>query len=94
MTALIKDLGGPSAVARALGIRAPSVIGWGGLPPAERCPALERAYPGRVTCEELRPDVRWVRVPDPYWPDHRGRPCIDVVGPTCGDGVEAGQAAP
>jgi len=27
--------------------------------PAERCPEIERATDGRVTCEELRPDVDW-----------------------------------
>ena len=27
--------------------------------PAERCPAIERATNGAVTCEELRPDVGW-----------------------------------
>lgn len=27
--------------------------------PAERCPAIEKATAGAVTCEELRPDVDW-----------------------------------
>lgn len=27
--------------------------------PAERCPGIERATNGAVTCEELRPDVDW-----------------------------------
>lgn len=27
--------------------------------PAERCPAIERATAGAVTCEDLRPDVDW-----------------------------------
>jgi len=27
--------------------------------PAERCPAIEKATGGMVTCEELRPDVDW-----------------------------------
>ena len=27
--------------------------------PAERCPSIERATNGAVTCEELRPDVDW-----------------------------------
>ena len=27
--------------------------------PAERCPAIERATSGVVTCEDLRPDVDW-----------------------------------
>lgn len=32
----------------------------GGRPvPAERCPEIEQATNGLVTCEELRPDVQW-----------------------------------
>lgn len=27
--------------------------------PAERCPDIEAATNGEVTCEELRPDVNW-----------------------------------
>ena len=27
--------------------------------PAERCPDIEKATDGEVTCEELRPDVDW-----------------------------------
>lgn len=48
--------------------------------PPDRCPDIERAMGGRITCEELRPDVRWQRVPDPAWPHPHGRPCIDVAG--------------
>lgn len=50
------------------------------LPP-DRCPAIERATEGRVTVEQLRPDVRWHRVPDPAWPHPDGRPTIDVAAP-------------
>lgn len=81
MSELIKSIGGPTAIARMLGIKAPSVIGWNGRPPPDRCPAIERATEGRVTCEELRPDVCWQRVPDPDWPHPGGRPCIDVAAP-------------
>lgn len=49
--------------------------------PAERCPSIERATEGRVSVEQLRPDVRWVRIPDPAWPHPEGRPCIDVAAP-------------
>lgn len=80
MSELITTLGGPTAVARMLGIKPPSVIGWGGRVPAERCPAIERAVYPRTSCEQLRPDVRWVRVPDPDWPHPDGRPCVDVAG--------------
>lgn len=49
--------------------------------PADRCPAIERASDGAVTCEEMRGDVRWARVPDPSWPHTNGRPTIDVAAP-------------
>lgn len=46
--------------------------------PSDRCPAIERAEEGRTTCEQLRPDIKWVRVPDPMWPWHpAGRPLRD-----------------
>lgn len=84
----ITDLGGPAAVARMLGIKTPSVCGWNGRVPPDRCPNIEQATAGRVTCESLRPDVRWARVPDQSWPHPDGRPCIDVAAP-----VEARAAA-
>lgn len=64
-----------------LGIKAPSVIGWRGRIPQDRCPDIERATGGRVTVEQLRHDVRWQRVPDSSWPHPDGRPCIDVAAP-------------
>lgn len=78
---LVERLGGPSAVARMLGIRPPSVVGWRGRPPVDRCPAIERATVGKVTCEQLRPDVHWYRVPDAEWPHPQGRPLLDVAAP-------------
>lgn len=45
--------------------------------PIEECPAIERATSCAVTCEELRSDVSWVRVPDPTWPHPKGRPLVD-----------------
>jgi DNA-binding transcriptional regulator YdaS (Cro superfamily) len=34
----------------------------------------------KVTCEELRPDINWTRIPDPEWPWHPGgRPVQEVV---------------
>jgi DNA-binding transcriptional regulator YdaS (Cro superfamily) len=47
--------------------------------PPDRCPAIERATAGKVTCEQLRPDVVWQRVADAAWPHPSGRPCIDVA---------------
>jgi len=57
-----RAVGGLSALARLLGVAPPTVSQWasGVRPvPAERCPAIERATGGAVTCEELRPDVDW-----------------------------------
>lgn len=59
--------GGQSALARAIGVRQGLVWAWlnrtaDGVPPT-RCPQIESAVDGAVTCEELRPDVTW----------HRGR---------------------
>ena len=77
----IDRLGGPAVVARMLGCKPPSVVGWRktGVP-AARCPAIELAVAANVTAEEMRPDVHWVRVPDESWPHPDGRPCIDVAG--------------
>ena len=85
-------LGGQTATAKAVGATQQEVQKWvNNIPPrapAPRCPAIERALDARVLCEELRPDVRWERVPDPHWPRHgrpglpEGRPCHDYVGPT------------
>jgi DNA-binding transcriptional regulator YdaS (Cro superfamily) len=48
--------------------------------PMNRCPALEMATGGKVTCEELRPDLVWHRVKDRKWTWHpEGRPLIDVT---------------
>jgi DNA-binding transcriptional regulator YdaS (Cro superfamily) len=48
--------------------------------PVERCPSIERATEGAVTCEELRRDVTWARIPDAAWPWHKeGRPLLDVA---------------
>lgn len=47
--------------------------------PAEHCASIERALSGEITVEQLRPDVRWHRVPDASWPHPAGRPLIDVA---------------
>jgi hypothetical protein len=77
---IITELG-PTHVAMMVGVKPPSAMEWRkrGVPP-DRCPAIERGTNGRYTCEQLRPDVHWVRIPDPQWPWHaEGRPCIDVA---------------
>ena len=76
------------------GVKSPSVSEWRhrGIP-AERCPALERGSAGKVTCEQLRPDVRWHRVPDALWPWHpQGRPLIDVAAQAANDSQTADAA--
>ena len=78
---IISDLGGVSAVARMVGCKPPSVTEWRkrGVPP-DRCPTIERGSAGRFSCEQLRPDISWHRVPDAAWPWHpNGRPLIDVT---------------
>ena len=55
-------LGGVTALANAIGVRAPTVSQWisGSRPiPEKRCPQIERVTEGRVRCEDLRPDVEW-----------------------------------
>ena len=79
--------GGPTALARSLGVSAPQAHQWlTGVrkPPPDRCPAIERATEGRVTVEQLRPDVRWARIADPTWPHPGGRPTSDVAAPVKG----------
>lgn len=48
--------------------------------PADRCTSIEQATEGVCACEELRPDLRWFRVPDAHWPWHpSGRPLLDLT---------------
>jgi hypothetical protein len=91
-----------TGIAVALGVTKAAVSQWfsaGARVPADRCPAIERATDGRVTCEELRPDVAWARIHDEAWPKHgrpgvpEGRPTIDVAAPAVADLLEAERAA-
>ncbi|WP_412479891.1 transcriptional regulator [Azonexus sp. IMCC34839] len=69
-----------AAIARFIGVTPAFISQWkkGVRPiPDGRCPAIELATSGQVTCEELRPDIRWVRLPDPEWPHKDGRPLVD-----------------
>lgn len=50
--------------------------------PVSRCPDIERATRGRVTAEELRPDVRWRRVPFLGWPHSCGMPLLELASPS------------
>lgn len=47
--------------------------------PAERCPDIERATAGQVSCEELTPTKPWHRIPDASWPHPGGRPVLDFA---------------
>jgi DNA-binding transcriptional regulator YdaS (Cro superfamily) len=84
--------GAQSALCVAIGAHSPDMSRWAAgqrSTPPDRCPAIERATGGRVTCEELRPDVRWQRVPDAAWPHAEGRPCIDVAAPAAAEQPQA-----
>jgi DNA-binding transcriptional regulator YdaS (Cro superfamily) len=73
--------GRPISLAARLGVSPSLVVQWGNgkaVAPG-RCPSIELESGGEVACEQLRPDVRWQRVPDPDWPHPAGRPCIDVA---------------
>lgn len=52
--------GGITNLAKHFGITPWAVSRWrtSGVP-AERCPDIELLTNGKVTCEELRPDVNW-----------------------------------
>lgn len=89
----VPELGGPAAVARLLGLSSPTVIGWKGRVPPKHCPRLERALLGCRSVEEMRPDVRWIRVPDADWPHPLGRPCEDHAAPAAAPTEEASHAA-
>lgn len=49
-----------SEIARQLGVKPQAVQQWfKRKTPVIRCPEIERITEGKVTCEELRPDVNW-----------------------------------
>lgn len=57
-----ESVGGQAALGRAVGVPPAFVFQWLNSKrqvPTERCPAIEQATKGEVTCEELRPDVDW-----------------------------------
>lgn len=61
----VELVGSASELARQLGAPFPSrVTNWmlpGRVVPADQCEAIEAATSGAVTCEQLRPDLEWVR---------------------------------
>lgn len=57
----IDAAGGLSPLARICGVAPPTAFKWD-VAPAHHCPAIEAAT--GVSCEELRPDLAWVRDED------------------------------
>jgi len=58
----ISKTGGPSSVAKMLGVSVQAVCFWRDGKrtfPAALCPKFERETNGAVRCEELRPDFDW-----------------------------------
>jgi DNA-binding transcriptional regulator YdaS (Cro superfamily) len=57
----INLLGGLTASSKAVNVKSHSVVnGWLiTRVPAQYCPLIENATQGVVTCEQLRPDIRW-----------------------------------
>lgn len=80
---LMPRSGRHATIARALGVSESLVTQWsrGAKPiPHERCPQIEAATDGILTCEQLRPDLVWIRLTDATWPHHAcGRPLYDSV---------------
>ena len=61
-TYIDQERGKASRLAIAIGVNSVLISQWASgvrQVPAERCPSIERATNGAVTCEELRPDVDW-----------------------------------
>jgi len=72
--------GGATRLASLLGVSLQRLSNWGerGVP-SGYCHAIELATGGRVTVEELRPDLPWGRMPDPGWPVVGGRPVLEIT---------------
>jgi Uncharacterized protein conserved in bacteria, prophage-related len=80
LDAAISIIGSQVALARKLRISKAAVGQWkdeGRRVPLSHCAAIESATGGIVTCEDLRPDISWSRIPDPSWLHPKGRPVID-----------------
>lgn len=65
---------GVVALSRLIGRSKQAVSHYRDRVPESMCPAIERVT--GVTVEELRPDLKWIRVSDPAWPN--GKPLLDV----------------
>lgn len=82
LSTYVEQRGRQTELAEAIGCPPQVIWGWakGGRPiPDGRCPSIEQATSGEVTCEELRPDVVWGRIADKSWRWHpKGRPVVEV----------------
>lgn len=75
-----ESVGSQRALATAISVTPATVNQWcsGERPiPVDRCPSIEAETKGVVACDELRPDVSWVRIKDKAWPHPGGRPLAD-----------------
>lgn len=75
-------VGSQAKLARILGIIPAAVFQWVKKTrpiPSDKCQAIELACEAVVSCEQLRPDLIWVRIPDQSWPHPGGRPLLDFV---------------
>lgn len=90
--------GAHAALARDLGIDRvylSQLVASDRKPSPELCARLERQTSGELTCEALRPDLDWHRVPDQDWPYHlSGRPVIEVVPVTTPGALDEKAVAP
>lgn len=60
----------------------PTVSEWlRGVRPVPHATAaeMEKLTDGQVLAERVRPDERWLRIPDRRWPTKAGRPVLDVT---------------
>src|SRR5438132_7646974 len=75
--------GGLTKLARQLGVTPPTVHEWTVKErkvPEARCAQIERITDGKVTCEQLRPDLPWRRFADAAWPWHKkGGPFVSAA---------------
>lgn len=75
-----------ASLARAIGMNQDQLRQWrrqdvqgSRRPSARSCAAMEKGTQGKITCEELRPDLTWLRVRDKGWPGRKGRPLLEVA---------------
>ena len=73
-------VGGVGALASKLGLKGyQTVQQWRGRPPIKYVPVIEYLCDGRVTAEQLRPDVTWQRKRIGSWPHPKGAPLADFT---------------